>query len=351
LAASVYCNQVQVSSISGSGAAGFDNGTGGPPDLGSTWQSPWGLEIQPLSNPPRLWVTDPGNHAVREVWTEGAQGATKTLSTRGNDGWTPDSLNNFGDVRGIHTVTPPGVGFFSVLSDATHSCIRGGYGTGTDLSWSYYLNDCKGTANVYGDRPVDTYLAQWPDNPGDTFVPLYVGSLDDGLGCINELRDDVGVLYTRGCRPAGSTVKLEAIAADPVSNALYTNNWLPSGSSTPDGVMKVTGAVKLGQNTLQLSILATGTAALPLHASGLTVGGDGYIYLADGQANAIYRIAADGSEVLLLAGGQSGPFADGTGCAATFSQPHGLAWLQTSQGKVLFVADTGNRRIRKLLLP
>lgn len=45
-----------------------------------------------------------------------------------------------------------------------------------------------------------------------------------------------------------------------------------------------------------------------------------------------------------MAGSPGGGFADGD--AALFSAPAGLA--QTSDGSVIFIADTGNNRIRAL---
>ncbi len=71
-------------------------------------------------------------------------------------------------------------------------------------------------------------------------------------------------------------------------------------------------------------------------------GADGALYLIDG--NAIRKLAADGV-VTTLAGGSDDGYADGTGAAARFHHPSGLA-LDT-QGNI-FVADFYNRRIRKI---
>jgi hypothetical protein len=78
--------------------------------------------------------------------------------------------------------------------------------------------------------------------------------------------------------------------------------------------------------------------------SGVAVGADGSVYVADTGNNAIRRIAPDGTVSTLAGGGQSG-LADGTGVNARFNGP--LAVAAGPDGK-LFVADTYNDRIRVL---
>lgn len=77
---------------------------------------------------------------------------------------------------------------------------------------------------------------------------------------------------------------------------------------------------------------------------GVAVAKDGTIYVADaGESNRIRKISPDGN-VTTLAGGREG-FADGAGAAASFNTPSALV---LGPGGNLFVADTGNNRIRKI---
>ena len=77
---------------------------------------------------------------------------------------------------------------------------------------------------------------------------------------------------------------------------------------------------------------------------GVAVAIDGTVYVADaGESNRIRKIAPDGIATT-LAGGNEG-FSDGAGAAASFSTPSGLALANDGN---LFVADTGNNRIRKV---
>ncbi|HXQ71101.1 MAG TPA: NHL repeat-containing protein [Pyrinomonadaceae bacterium] len=77
---------------------------------------------------------------------------------------------------------------------------------------------------------------------------------------------------------------------------------------------------------------------------GIAIADDGTIYVADaGESNRIRKITSEGI-LTSLAGGNEG-FADGAGAAASFNTPSGLAI--DSSGN-LYVADTGNNRIRKV---
>src|SRR5215213_1970544 len=77
---------------------------------------------------------------------------------------------------------------------------------------------------------------------------------------------------------------------------------------------------------------------------GVAVAADGTIYVADaGENNRIRKISPDGS-VTTLAGGSEG-FADGAGTTSSFNTPSALALGPDGN---LYVADTGNNRIRKI---
>jgi DNA-binding beta-propeller fold protein YncE len=77
---------------------------------------------------------------------------------------------------------------------------------------------------------------------------------------------------------------------------------------------------------------------------GVAIGADGTLFVADaGEAQSIRRIAPDGV-VSTLAGGTPG-FADGSGAAARFDTPSGLA---IALDGTLYIADSGNNAIRRI---
>lgn len=80
------------------------------------------------------------------------------------------------------------------------------------------------------------------------------------------------------------------------------------------------------------------------HPTGLTVDGNGNIYVADQDNHMIRKIATDGT-VTTLAGSLTRGAADGVGAAAGFYYPSGIT---IDGGGNLFVADYYNHRIRKI---
>jgi prepilin-type N-terminal cleavage/methylation domain-containing protein len=86
----------------------------------------------------------------------------------------------------------------------------------------------------------------------------------------------------------------------------------------------------------------TGAAAQFLNPQGVAVDSSGNVYVADGNNNRIRKITP-GGVVTTLAGSGTAAFADGTGVNASFSAPRGIA--ADSAGNV-YVADSTNKRIR-----
>ena len=74
---------------------------------------------------------------------------------------------------------------------------------------------------------------------------------------------------------------------------------------------------------------------------------DGILYVSDVGLHSVRRIDTNGS-VSEFAGGGSSKFRDGTGVTARFDSPRGLAI--DIPGRVLYVADTENFRIRRVAL-
>jgi sugar lactone lactonase YvrE len=93
------------------------------------------------------------------------------------------------------------------------------------------------------------------------------------------------------------------------------------------------------------SLDGTGSAARFAYPTGVAVDGSGNVYVAD-QGNHTIRIVTPGGEVTTLAGwaGVQGSL-DGTGSAARFRSPYGVAVGGSGQ---VYVADQGNQTIRKV---
>jgi len=134
-----------------------------------------------------------------------------------------------------------------------------------------------------------------------------------------------------------SDVKLDsagnAYATDGVQNVIW--------KISPAGTI----ALFAGSTTASGSLDGTGAAATFNSPGGMAIDASGTIYVADSGNNTIRKVTS-GGVVTTIAGtaGVAGS-ADGTGSAARFYEPGGLAL--DSAGN-LYIADTGNNTIRKM---
>lgn len=78
---------------------------------------------------------------------------------------------------------------------------------------------------------------------------------------------------------------------------------------------------------------------------GITTDGT-YLYVAESGNNMIRKVAIATGKVTTLAGSTTSGFAEGAGSAARFYQPTGI----TTDGENLYVTDTGNNMIRKVVI-
>lgn len=104
---------------------------------------------------------------------------------------------------------------------------------------------------------------------------------------------------------------------------------------------------KVNISTLTATLFTFGSARSPIPFGGATATTtDGTsIYAMVSASGILYKVDIATGTGTVLAGAYPG-FADGTGAAALFSNPTGL----TSDGTNLYVADQGNRRVRKVVI-
>ena len=115
------------------------------------------------------------------------------------------------------------------------------------------------------------------------------------------------------------------------------------GGATPDPLPANAGVVTTLAGGTTGFADGTGAAAEFNHPFGVAVDGSGSVYVADVGNDRIREISPAGV-VTTLAGSTMG-FVDGTGAAAEFNHPYGVA---VDSSGVVYVADTGNDRIRKI---
>jgi sugar lactone lactonase YvrE len=135
-----------------------------------------------------------------------------------------------------------------------------------------------------------------------------------------------------------------AVAADSAGN-LYVAD---TDNDTIRKIVASTGAVTTlaGLSGTAGSADGTGSVAQFNSPSGVAVDGTGNIYVADTLNHTVRKVTAAGLVSTLAGSPGTAGSADGTGSAALFQGPQGLA---LDAGGNLYVADTNNQTIRKVV--
>lgn len=132
----------------------------------------------------------------------------------------------------------------------------------------------------------------------------------------------------------------QALAVDAAGNVYVADTYNHQiRTITPDGVVST-----LAGTGAPGSADGAGTAAQFSFPAGLAVDLGGNVYLSDTVNHTIRKIAPDGV-VTTLAGSTTPGSADGTGTAAQFNYPAGMAVDASGH---IYVADSGNHMIRKI---
>ena len=313
--------------------AGSTDGTG----TAARFQNPRGVTADATGN---LYVADPVAHTIRKITPDGVVttlagsagfsgnadgvGANArfsfptyiTVGTAGNlyvtDGFT------------IRMLTPDGV----VTTLAGMAGVAGSAdGTGAGASFNY-------PSGITADSAGNLYVAEINNQTIRKITTAGVVTTLAGAATINGSADGVGTA-ARFYSPNG-------IAADAAGNLYVTDMGNATiRKITPTGVVTTLA----GMPGIIGSTDGTGAAARFSWPTGIAVDASGNLSVVDGANHTIRRISPLG-EVTTLAGtaGVSGS-ADGTGAAARFYYPAGIA--ADAAGK-LYVADENNHLIRAI---
>jgi uncharacterized repeat protein (TIGR02543 family) len=318
-----------VSTLAGSGAQGYANGTG----TAAQFSYPDGMAVDNEGN---LYVADTDNHCIRKI-TPGGQ--VTTLAGTGTAGYVNGTTSQFNHPNGVAVDSAGDV----YVADTGNHRIRKIFSNGQAMllagSTQGYANGT-GTAAQF-NNPVDVAV----DSAGNVYVA------DMGNHRIRKITPD-GQVTTLAGSTQGYAEKTErgpdakfnhprGVAVDSAGNNVYVADF------ENNRIRKITVRNKyvttLAGNT-QGYADGTGTAAQFIHPCGVAVDSADNVYVADTGNHRIRKITS-GGVVTTLAGSIQG-YADGTFTTVQFSTPEGVA--VDSAGNNLYIADSSNRRIRKM---
>jgi len=316
-----------VTTVAGSGTAGFTNATG----TAATFNYPWGIRIDPLGN---IFVADTVNAAIRKISTSGA---VTTVAGSGNPSYTNGNgtAAEFSYIYGL-TINSDGS---MIVPDTGNNAIRKISVTG-DVTTVFGP-----TSNGVNCQSSPLYLRSPEDIVQDASGNYYIS--DQNNNCIRKMTPSGVVTTFAGSGVAGTTDGTGTAASfnNPTGMAIDSAGNIYVSDSSSGRIRKITPAAVVttlaGIGTGYVD--GAGTSARFSAPTGLAVDGAGTVYVADRGNNKIRRITPAGV-VDTLAGSTAG-FAEGTGTAAKFNNPGGIA---IDGNGVLYVADTNNHRIRKI---
>jgi hypothetical protein len=282
----------QVYTFAGTGTAGYGEASGGA----SKWNAPAGAVIgkspSTTGNPNALFIADANNNRIRMVLIEGASAGTSSLiAGNGTAGYSEGAGNPlnamYNHPKGITAINnAQGVVTTLLIADTDNHVIR-------KLAWS-----------------------------GSTWTP----SLYSGKGGVAGYVDGTG----------GSSGSSRYNAPQAISAASSTLIFV---ADTGNGkIRKLDGT---GASTTQTAAGISSPVGVTVNLSSTNL-----IYVSDQSLHKVFQVNTTTSAVTLLAGNGTAGFADGTGTAVQFNSPRQLAW---TSGDVLYIADSNNFRVRKLV--
>ncbi len=302
-----------VTTLAGSGATGSVDGNGAQ----ASFSYPQGVAVGPSGN---VYVADTGSLKIRKITPEGL---VTTLAGDGRPGYD-DGIGTQARFWG-----PLGV-----AADASGNVWVADADDGFDGQYIKKITPDGVVVNLIlypGFNPI----AMAVNNSGS----LYVLDLDGGLWKIST--DLISLLTTVVPSPGASNPPAWGVAVDGAGNVYFSGR---------DKIQKITPdrtVTTLAGSGSPGSADGAGTSASFRGPNGLAVDSSGNVYVADRGNNTIRKITSSGI-VTTLAGSASPGSADGTGTAASFNSPAGVA-LDASGN--LYVADSGNNKIRKITFP
>ena len=312
----------QVSTVAGSGVQGAADG----PDSIASFHYPAFLALDTAEN---IFVSDVLNFAIRKV----SHGQVSTYTTRGMSQTAIDFKNIYGLVvdqqNNIYDVEYSMIR--KVTSPTENTIFAGNLGIwfkdGLDTA-ARFNQISRVATDHFGNLYVPDY---------DMHATFYIRKITpQAVVTTLTLTDSTGLA-------SGSDSMhyyLSSIAVDDAGNIYFTanGNQVIKKADPQGNVTRFAGANDIG------FIDGTGMDAKFYGISALRTDHQGNLYVADAGNHAIRKVTPDGTVTTLA--GRAGPgFQDGDAAGAQFFFPSDIA---IAKNGTIYIADSGNNRIRKL---
>lgn len=314
-----------VTTFAGSGTPGFGDGVG----TAASFDSPNGVATDGTN----LYVSDNGNRAIRQIVLTSGVVSTLVESTSNYfmspAGIATDGTNLFVADTVLNVVKKVVIGSQTVITTMAGDGASGVPGA----------VDALGGAARF-DAPAGVALSG---------ADLYV--TDSGSNVIRKVVISTAAVTTVAGTPSSADGTGTAAAFKSPYDVCTDGANLyvaDAGSNTIRKISIATGLVTTLSGTADVSGTADATGANARFDSPGSITTDGTaLYVADTGNNTIRKVVIATGAVTTLAGaaGTAGA-ADGSGAGATFNSPSGI----TTDGTNLYVSDTGNNSIRKVVI-
>jgi sugar lactone lactonase YvrE len=315
-----------VSTFAGS-TAGFADGTA----TAAKFSGPYGVAVDAAGN---VYLADSGNNRIRKIT---AAGVVSTLAGSGVAGFAEGAGNTaqFDQPFGVAVDAAGNV----IVGDTGNNRIRKitAAGVVSTLAGSIEGNvDATGSAAQF-NRPGGVAI----DAAGTVFVADAWNHLIREISAAGVVSTLAGSTlgFADGTGTAAQFNYPEGVAVDAAGNV-----YIADGSNNRIRKITSAGVVSTLAGSTQGYGDGTGAAAqfhLPI---GVAADAAGNVFVAD-DLNHRIRIISPSGVVTSAAGSGIAGFADGAGTSAKFGYPHAVA--ADASGNI-FVADTNNNRIRKI---
>ncbi|UTX51016.1 SMP-30/gluconolactonase/LRE family protein [Candidatus Saccharibacteria bacterium TM7i] len=211
----------------------------------------------------------------------------------------------------------------------------------SDRSFAFYSDGTAYCISVHSTRVSTTfYVSNEQPSPKEGLCP------QDSGASVASLAGNGSLGYANGSGEA-------AVLASPVALSSSSGNVLYFTDSSTSRVRQVTtaGVVStIAGNGPTGTTEGVGNAALFNWPQAVTIGFNGHLYVADSNNQRIRTVPLNNTSTSVFAGltgtSTTTGFAEGTGTAARFNVPRGIAF--DSNNNLLYVADSQNNRVRRI---